>query len=42
MFFQLTGMGPDELKVAELVGVDLGLLSRKATGTAGKMVSEAV
>ncbi len=38
--FQLTGLGPDELKVAELVGIDLGLLSKKATGIAGKMVSQ--
>lgn len=39
VFVQLTGLGPDELHVAELVGVEPGTLSRKATGTAEKMVS---
>ena len=39
MFVQLTGLGEDEMHVAELVGVEPGTLSRKATGTAEKMVS---
>lgn len=36
-FEMVTGLGADELKVAELVGIEPAVLSRKATGTAGKM-----
>ena len=39
MLFQLTSLGADELKIAELVGVQPGVLSKKATGLAVKMVS---
>ena len=39
ILFQLTSLGADELKVAELVGVQPGILSKKATGLAVKMVS---
>ena len=37
--FQLTSLGADELKVAELVGVQPGILSKKATGLTVKMVN---
>ena len=39
ILFQLTSLGADELKVAELVGVQPGILLKKATGLAVKMVS---
>lgn len=39
LLFQLTSLGADELKVAELVGVQPGILSKKATGLTVKMVS---
>ncbi len=39
LLVQLTCQGPDELKVAELVGISPAFLSKKATGLAPKMVS---
>ena len=39
ILFQLTSLGADELKVAELVGVQPGILSKKATGLTVKMVN---
>ena len=38
LIFQLTNLGSDELKVAELVGVHPGVLSKKATGLTARMV----
>ena len=40
MLIQLTNLGADELKVAEIVGVHPGILSKKATGLTVRMVSE--
>lgn len=39
---QLTSLGSDELKVAELIGVQPGVLSKKATGLTAKMVNESL
>ncbi len=38
IFRQVTGFGPDELQVVAKIGVEPGVLAKKATGTAEKMV----
>ena len=36
--FQVINLSPEELKVAETIGLSIGYLSKKATGLGSKMV----